>query len=411
MSKSLVAILISSLGSVMMWLLLVPYFTSIAASSSLVGLLGMERQIMSVVGAVLVAVWVDQGRTAAKFAILQGAQTVLAAILLATILMGGDPSPVVLLVWTALRFGVVGACSVLAFRLIADETESNARGAIYHMITSPQGAMVFASVICAVLPVWFGTPFLVALTLDFLASAALTGYLVIRAMSEPRTATDTLSFDVRDIGAPVIGAVKSYWAPSIRRWSTLQIIFLISLSGMMMYAYAIAEQQTLVDPAIAFSAAWFFYGLAFWVTAPLLRTHRSSNIWALAFGVVLIACAVAIIVLDDSRMGIHCVIYVILTFVNAYWIHFTNVRIIENTPAKIIGLVRSSMTLYLGLVFGVGEQVFGVILEGADGLRWSGILRLVAALALVTMLIVLLRRDSRAASRPVKAEDPAEVAV
>lgn len=73
MRSAFTCVLAVSLGSTIMWLLLVPYFDRTAHSTDLVGMLGMERQIMMVVGSLLVGVWADHGRVIRKFALLEAA--------------------------------------------------------------------------------------------------------------------------------------------------------------------------------------------------------------------------------------------------------------------------------------------------------------------------------------------------
>lgn len=272
-------ILLSSLGSTVLWLLLVPSFAAQTHSDSLVGLLGMERQVLGVVGALLVGVWADRGLIHRKFALLQGLQLVLAVVFLLTTWLG-TAGPDFVLVWTAVRFALVGASSVLAYRLLADVSGSSSQGAVLQMVTSPQGAMVFAAVICAAVPAWTARTLVVALVFDLAASVLVLSLLAPRlerpgAPGEPG-APGTGGFDLGwgNVLARGADAVKSYWLPRLWPWNLLQIGFLVSLSGMMVYASVLAEAQDLVPTGIAFSGAWFFYGLAFWVTAPLLRSAR-----------------------------------------------------------------------------------------------------------------------------------------
>ncbi|MEU9163643.1 hypothetical protein AB0D29_25675 [Streptomyces sp. NPDC048424] len=387
-------ILLSSLGSTVLWLLLVPSFAAQTQSDSLVGLLGMERQVLGVVGALLVGVWADRGLIHRKFALLQGLQLVLAVVFLLTTWLG-TAGPDFVLVWTAVRFALVGASSVLAYRLLADASGSSSQGAVLQMVTSPQGAMVFAAVICAAVPAWTSRTLVVALVFDLAASVLVLSLLARRL--ERRGATDTGGFDLGwgNVLARGADAVKSYWLPQLWPWNLLQIGFLVSLSGMMVYASVLAEAQDLVPTGIAFSGAWFFYGLAFWVTAPLLRRPALAQRWALVFAAVLTGCGVVSAVSGRSAFAVHMALYVVLTFVNAYWIHFTNARILEPAPVDRLGQVRASMIFYLGVVFGLGEQFVGLLLEIPSGLLLVDMLHVAGGIALAGALLVIRTRSRR----------------
>ncbi|MEU1310941.1 hypothetical protein ABZ419_18895 [Streptomyces cinnamoneus] len=277
-------ILLSSLGSTVLWLLLVPSFSAQTQSDGLVGLLGMERQVLGVVGALLVGVWADRGRIGRKFALLQGAQLALAVMFLLMTWLG-TAGPDFVLVWTALWFALVGASSVPAYRLLADASGSSAQGAVLQMMTSPQGAMVFAAVICAAVPAWTSHTLVVALLFDVVTAIVVIALL----MARPEEGEGEFGFEWRNVVGRGVDAVRSYWLPELWPWNLIQIAFLVSLSGMMVYASVIVEAQDLVPTGMAFSGAWFFYGLAFWLTAPLLRNRERATRWALVFAGVLTA--------------------------------------------------------------------------------------------------------------------------
>ncbi|MEV5238005.1 hypothetical protein AB0K89_02560 [Streptomyces cinnamoneus] len=383
-------ILLSSLGSTVLWLLLVPSFSAQTQSDGLVGLLGMERQVLGVVGALLVGVWADRGRIGRKFALLQGAQLALAVVFLLMTWLG-TAGPDFVLVWTALRFALVGASSVLAYRLLADASGSSAQGAVLQMVTSPQGAMVFAAVICAAVPAWTSHTLVVALLFDIVTAIVVIALL----MARPEEGEGEFGFEWRNVLGRGADAVRSYWLPELWPWNLIQIAFLVSLSGMMVYASVIAEAQNLVPTGAAFSGAWFFYGLAFWLTAPLLRNRERATRWALVFAGVLTASGVAGALAGHGSFPVHMALYVVLTFVNAYWIHFTNARILEPAPAARLGQIRASMIFYLGLVFGVGEQLVGLLLELKPGLLLLGLAHVVGGIALAGSLLVIRTRTRR----------------
>ncbi|MEV6237841.1 hypothetical protein [Lentzea sp. NPDC051838] len=372
-------ILLSSLGSTVLWLLLVPHFAAATRSEGLVGLLGMERQVLGVLGALIVGVWADHGRVAHKFALLQGLQLVLAAVFLTV----PDAGPEFVLVWTALRFALVGASSVLAFRLLADVSGSSSRGAVLQMVTSPQGAMVFASVICVAIPAWTTNSLTAALVFDLVSGAAVIWLLVRRP--DP----GDLGFEWRKVPVRMAAAVRGFWLPELWPWNLVQLGFLATLSGMMVYASVIAERQDVVPAAVVFPAAWFFYGLTFWVTAPLLK--RNPRWWALVFAGVLVACG---ILGTFANLTVHMGLYVVLTFVNAYWIHYTNAQVLDRAPVEHLGQIRASMIFYLGLVFGVGEQAVGLLLERGPGLALFGVAHAVGGVALIWAVLVISRRRS-----------------
>ncbi|MFH8409297.1 hypothetical protein ACH4FX_31600 [Streptomyces sp. NPDC018019] len=383
-------ILLSSLGSTVLWLLLVPSFSAQTHSDGLVGLLGMERQVLGVVGALLVGVWADRGRIGRKFALLQGAQLVLALAFLAMTWLG-SAGPDFVLVWTALRFTFVGASSVLAYRLLADASGSSAQGAVLQMVTSPQGAMVFAAVICAAVPAWTAHTLVMALLFDIVTAVLVIGLLLAR----PEEGEGEFGFEWRKVIGRGVEAVRSYWLPELWPWNLIQIGFLVSLSGMMVYASVIAEAQDLMPTGMAFSGAWFFYGLAFWLTAPLLRDRERAARWALVFAGVLTVSGVAGALAGRGSFAVHMVLYVVLTFVNAYWIHFTNARVLEPAPAARIGQIRASMIFYLGLVFGVGEQLVGLLLDLKSGLMLLGLAHVLGGIALSGSLLVIRTRTRR----------------
>lgn len=372
-------ILLSSLGSTVLWLLLVPYFGAAAQSDALVGLLGMERQVLGVVGALVVGVWADRGRVGHKFALLQGLQLMLALAFLVALWTTTTVSPGFVLVWTALRFALVGASSVLAYRLLADRSGSSSQGAVLQMVTSPQGAMVFAAVICVAIPAWTSHSLVAALLFD-----VVTAVLVIVALvAQPSTGDGGFGFEWRNVFTRMAAAIRSYWIPELWPWNLIQIGFLASLSGMMVYASVIAQRQQLIPAGIAFPAAWFFYGLAFWVTAPLLRDPGRARRWAQVFAALLIGCGLVGAIAGTSWFAVHMAIYVTLTFVNAYWIHFTNGRVLERAPVASLGQIRASMIFYLGLVFGLGEQAVGLLLELRPGLLLFGLAHVVGGILLL----------------------------
>lgn len=157
-------------------------------------------------------------------------------------------------------------------------------------------------------------------------------------------------------------------------------------------AAVLAEAQDLVAAGIAFSGAWIFYGLAFWVTAPLLRQPARAQLWALVFAGVLTACGVLSAVAGRSAFAVHMVLYVVLTFVNVYWIHFTNARILEPAPTARLRQVRASMIFYLGVVFGLGEQFAGLLRETSSGLLLLELLHVGGGIALAGALLVIRTR-------------------
>ncbi|MGW8983521.1 hypothetical protein ACWGQ9_12770 [Streptomyces parvus] len=402
-------ILLSSLGSTVLWLLLVPSFAAQTGSDALVGLLGMERQVLGVVGAVLVGYWADRGLIHRKFALLQWLQLGLAALFLTLDLMG-SAGPDFVLWWTAVRFALVGAGSVLAYRLLADASGSSTQGAVLQMVTSPQGAMVFAAVICASVPVWTTQSLTVALVFDLVASALVLVLLTPRLESlDPATRAGRYDLGWSNVLGRLADAVRNYWLPQLWPWNLLQIGFLVSLAGMMVYASVLAEGQDLVPTGIAFSGAWFFYGLAFWVTAPLLRRPAAAQRWAFVFAAALTACGVVGALAGRTAFGVHMTLYVVLTFVNAYWIHFTNARILEPVPGHRLGQVRASMIFYLGVVFGIGEQGVGLLLEFSGGLLLLDLLHITGGVALTGALLLILNRSRSAV--PVPAGEPTKEGV
>jgi MFS family permease len=373
-----VSILAGSLGATIMWLLLVPYFDQVAHSSRLVGLLGMERQIAMVAGSLVAGMWADRGRVIQKFALLEAGQLGLALVLLAKMLFSSSVSPAFILLWTGLRFVIVGATTVLTYRLLANLSGSGSRGAVTHMVTSPQRAMVFASIICALIPVWTSH----SMVVDALTAGGLVIFLSSRACATADRSGST-AFRWRDMGDAILSAVSSFWLPALRPWSLVQICFLTGLSGMMVYGYAIAERQDVVPVQIGFAASWFFYGLAFWLTAPLLRRVNVARSSAFLFSVALIACGVLGSLVGLSHFGVHAAIYVVLTLINAFWLHYTNAQILRRAPPHAVGQIRASMLLYLGIVFGFGEQIAGIALTDAAQTALLGGLRVLAGLILL----------------------------
>ena len=212
----------------------------------------------------------------------------------------------------------------------------------------------------------------------------------------------SLAFDWRSLSRSVTASVSSYWQQQLWPWNWLQICFLVSLSGMMVYAYAIAEAQQHVSVTIAFASAWFFYGLAFWLTAPLLRNPRLARQSALVFAGLLVVGGGATGVVGASAINVHILVYILLTFVNAYWIHYSNVQLAERAPAAQLGQVRASMVFYLGLVFGVGEQVVGWVLTLDGGMSALGWARMVLGVALLVGVIAATKvRRSAPGGTPV----------
>lgn len=376
------AVLLASLGSTVLWLLLVPAFQIQTGSNSLVGFLGMERQVLGVLGAMIVGVWADGVGTVKKFRIVQLLQLILACGFLIVLLTEGSPGTEFVLIWTAFRFALVGAISILAFKLFADASGSQARGAILQMVTSPQGAMVIASIVCALIPIWVSESLIAALGFDIVASILVLALLRGRAKTEQ-------PIDGIKIGQVAVGmraAVIEYWGRSLWPWNLLQLVFLVGLSGMLVYASVVARAQDLLPAAVVFPAAWFFYGLAFWLTAPLLKTPQRTALWCRIMLAVLLLCGVLGILFAGTNPNGQMLIYIALTFVNAFWIHFTNTKIIERAPRARISQIRAGMVLYLGVVFGVGEQLVGLLLSLSWGLSGFALLHLLAAIALYAML-------------------------
>lgn len=394
-----VSILAASLGSTIMWLLLVPYFDQVARSSRLVGLLGMERQIAMVAGSLLAGTWADRGRVIQKFALLEAAQLGLAFVLLAKILFSATVTPAFVLVWTGLRFIIVGATTILAYRLLADLSGSGSRGAVTHMVTSPQGAMVFASIICVLIPVWTSHSMVTALIIDALTAGGLVVFLSSSAYAKEDESSWT-AFRWRNMGGSIVSAIRSFWLPALRPWSFVQICFLTGLSGMMVYGYAIAERQDVVPVQIGFAASWFFYGSAFWLTAPLLRSVSVARPSAVLFSVALIACGLLGTLVDLSHVGVHALMYVVLTMINAFWLHYTNAQILQRAPSHAVGQIRASMLLYLGVVFGFGEQIAGIALTDAAKTASLGVVRLLVGLILLIAVALWGGQPETAASVP-----------
>lgn len=152
----------------------------------------------------------------------------------------------------------MGASTVLAYRLLADLSGSSARGAVFHMVTSPQGAMVFASIISVLIPAWTAQSITVALAIDAIAAAAVVFVLLLYGSRIGEGTTGSLAFDWRAVGRHAVAALRGFWLPALRPWSWVQLCFLASLSGMMVYGYAIAEKLPGVPTEIAFAASWFF---------------------------------------------------------------------------------------------------------------------------------------------------------
>ncbi|MEA3082468.1 MAG: hypothetical protein QOC89_165 [Paraburkholderia sp.] len=386
MRSTFVSILVASLGSTIMWLLLVPYFDQVAQSSRLVGLLGMERQIAMVAGSLLAGTWADRGRVIQKFALLEAAQLGLALVLLGKILFSHSVTSAFVLAWTGLRFIIVGATTILAYRLLADLSGSGSRGAVTHMVTSPQGAMVFASIICVLIPVWTSHSMVTALIIDALTAGCLVVFLFSRGNAKEDESSWT-ACRWRNTGSAILSAflsaIRSFWLPALRPWSFVQICFLTGLSGMMVYGYAIAERQDVVPVQIGFAASWFFYGLAFWLTAPLLRSASVARPSAVLFSVALVACGLLGTLVDLSHVRVHALIYVVLTLVNAFWLHYTNAQILRRAPSHAVGQIRASMLFYLGVVFGFGEQIAGIALTDAARTASLGVVRLLVGLILL----------------------------
>jgi MFS family permease len=407
MRSMLVSTLAASLGSTIMWLLLVPYFGQVAQSSRLVGLLGMERQIAMLFGSLIAGAWADSGRVIQKFALLEAGQLGLALVFLVTVLFSLSVSPAFVLIWTGLRFVIVGATTVVAYRLLADLAGSGSKGAVAHMVTSPQGAMVFASIICVLIPVLTSRSMVTALIIDALTAGGLVVFLCSDACAK-KNPSGSMAFRWRNMGADILSAVRSFWLPELRPWSVVQICFLIGLSGMMVYGYAIAESQSVVPVQMGFAASWFFYGLAFWLTAPLLRNAGVAKLSALLSAGALIACGLIGALVDLSHVRAHAVIYVVLTLVNAFWLHYTNAQILRRAPSHAIGKIRASMLLYLGVVFGFGEQVAGIALTDAAKTASLGMVRLVVGLILLIAVVVWDRQRDTVAPAPARRPQEAQ---
>jgi hypothetical protein len=170
----------------------------------------------------------------------------------------------------------------------------------------------------------------------------------------------------------------------------------------MVYGYAIAERQHVVPVPMGFAASWFFYGLAFWLTAPLLRSASVARLSAALFSVALMACGALGSLIGLAHVKVHAVIYVMLTLVNAFWLHYTNARILQRAPPHAIGQIRASMLLYLGVVFGLGEQVAGIALTDAAKTASLGLVRLVVGFILLIAVAIWGKQpdtDTRTPSR------------
>ncbi|MER6315601.1 hypothetical protein ABT237_17740 [Streptomyces sp. NPDC001581] len=117
--------------------------------------------------------------------------------------------------------------------------------------------------------------------------------------------------------------------------------------------------------------------------------------WAMVFAAVMTGCGVVSAVSGRSAFAVHMALYVVLTFVNAYWIHFTNARILEPAPVDRLGQVRASMIFYLGVVFGLGEQFVGLLPEVPSGLLLVDMLHVAGDIALAGALLVIRTRSRR----------------
>lgn len=99
------------------------------------------------------------------------------------------------------------------------------------------------------------------------------------------------------------------------------------------------------------------------------------------FAAVLAAGGLTQLFVGLGAVAVHVVIYLGLTFVNAFWLHYTNAQILERAPQGALGQVRASMLFYLGVVFGIGEQLVGFAVDSATGTVLLGFTRLAGGTA------------------------------
>ncbi|KAF3886714.1 MULTISPECIES: MFS transporter [Nostocales] len=376
----------SSIGSTVMWLLLVPFLKTIVDNTGQIGEVGMTRQISSLVGSLLVCVWADEGKVLMKFMGTEIIQFILAILFLGMLIFApANVNYEFVLVWTALRFGIIGASSIVSYKIVGQFAGSWGKGAIIHMLTSQQGAMVFASIICALIPLFFSAKFETALVIDAITSLLLVIFIYTLRNSPhnkdyPKTAKQGGS-----LLKLLMFSVQSFWYKKLFPWNSIQLVFLVSLSGMMVYAYKMSNQQTLLPEDICYSLSWFFYGFSLWLGAFFIQKLQNDKMLAVSSAGILALCGGLGILAEFNLENLHIIIYILCTYVNAIWLHLTNKKILENAPEDKVARVRSGMVLYLAFLFGIGEFAIGHLLDLKYGLLELSALRIGFGLVLALL--------------------------
>ena len=338
------------------------------------------------------AVWADEGHIIYRLVLLEGLQLLIGLLLVFTVVY--FPNKIdqsVLISFCAIKFFLIGANTILAYKLIGMISGSWSKGVILHLLSTPQGSMMFASIIAFMTPMLFNNSFLSMLLLD-ISSSFLLMYALLHHLRSNLNEIRTLC-NKQNIILEINKVLIAMWRRIFFPYNIILCLFCIALSGMVVFSFKIATLQSILSISGFFSISWFFYGGTLWLVS--VQLHKGARESILLIMSALLFCAAGLLGLWIEHTGFfnfYIPLYIACCYTNAVWLHLTGKYIIEQTPSHEVAKLRACSFLYLCLIFGFGEWFYAHLLHTGNGMLVWHSLRILLGLLLFSAAVLFLKK-------------------
>ncbi|MCB1197654.1 MAG: hypothetical protein KDK51_04715 [Deltaproteobacteria bacterium] len=371
---------INSVGVITMWIMLAPYYSSVTGGLSAFGIIIMVRQFSGILGNIFGGTIADHGSIKAKHFWCE-LSVVLSAILFATIFFIHEEIAIKALpLWVFFRFSIATISSVIFYKLLTVYSSKKGESSIVQMMVS-QGAVIIAPILAIIFPILWEKSFFIALIFDIVTSIT---YIAVLLNSPPvDEKMDSAKRKLQPLYIQMIQTATAMFSKKLYPWNVIQILLLIGLGGFLVFVLNISHTQKIIPADIFFPVMSVFYGFSLWANGYIAKkTKKPINLFTVS--IIGLTLSGGILLID----GLVFQLISFFIYVEFLWLalHLSNKILLDRAPKKNIGQINGSRALYLGLIFGITELIYGQLFDINQGITAMSYTRIVCGVGIILLL-------------------------
>lgn len=351
-------ILISSIGTWVLWLSVAPNFSNVLKGYESMGNMGFLRQIALILGTIYGG-YISDAYDSKKILFYSEILNILLALFLIFLVLTNAivMHPNALYSWIGLRFFLSGIVFTSGYKIIGSLLNEWGNSSILHLMVT-QGAILFGSLLIIFTSLTSLNTVYMSIIFDLFSSLLLV-FSMLFMMKELKIENkhDHATTTIND---RFLFSLTYFWEPRIFPWNLIQLVFLIIFSGFSVQSYFYIKKLELINTEVAFSVITFFYGLTFWLTGIFVtKIKNDKRLLFICYATFFINPLIKLLDLRQSFFIFCELIVYIITLCSI--LHITNKKIMSLAESSKSGRTRSSQVFYLSAIFALGEYFLGIL--------------------------------------------------